>query len=156
MYILYSDDKMDTLTINELRMICKELEVDSYHDMNKIELMETLDASQEEKSKVCVNGGNRKILCAFKDCKICEKKSFISSPFSGMLSPGQDVNPREIFMNSSQLLSFYCDVCCKIFETTPAKITKRKNPCPHKECSTRKKSFSHPLLKKFLKRKRHY
>lgn len=80
--------------------------------------------------KYCANN----ILCGKKECDICLKKSFLSSPFRH-LSKKSDDELRIITLYCTRLKdTFYCDKCPHSWKTTYAHISSGNN-CPY--CDTR-------------------
>jgi len=107
-------------------------------------------------AKVCSNTQHK--LCLNEDCKICEKRSFLSHPKSKFWSKKNILKPREVFKSSHTKYQFECDkdkkICPHEFEKSLNDVNEGKwcpfcsntKLCSNKNCAIcLDKSFaSHP------------
>ena len=75
-------------------------------------------------------------LCNQEDCKICYEKSCASHEMSKAWSSDNEIEPRQVFLQSNKKVKFNCLNCYHIYETTPSHYYNRDNQCSY--CSNRK------------------
>jgi len=96
-------------------------------------------------------------LCNQDDCKICYEKSCASHEISKAWSSNNEVQPRQVFLQSNKKVKFNCLICYHIYENTPNHYYYRDGSCPYcankylceqEDCkSCFQKSFaSHPQI----------
>jgi very-short-patch-repair endonuclease len=99
----------------------------------------------------CPYCSNQKIC---NECDYCFKKSCASHEMNEAWSSLNELNPRDIFLQSNKKIKFNCLTCFHEYETTPNHYYNRSGSCPYcanqrlcKDCITcHDKSFaSHPL-----------
>ena len=96
-------------------------------------------------------------LCDKEDCTICFEKSCASHDIRKAWSPENDMQPRQIFLQSNKKIKFNCLKCHHSYDNTPNHYINRNGSCPYcankylcekKDCKPcHQKSFaSHPQI----------
>ena len=75
-------------------------------------------------------------LCDREDCTMCFEKSCASHEMNKAWSDNNDIQSRQVFLQSNKKIKFDCLICHHVYETTPNHYYNRDNQCSY--CSNRK------------------
>ena len=84
--------------------------------------------------KHCPYCSNQK-LCEKDDCTLCFEKSCASHPIHRAWSPENELQPRQVFLQSNKKMKFTCLVCKHPYETKVNHYYNRGGSCPY--CSNK-------------------